>query len=426
MDFDYKKEARKIIDLLKQDFTSTSGYFFLERRGNIIVSNHIFPDLGDFLPFFLYFGEDDFITSQINLLKKILKDERLISEFSSFGIKNLVKSYEYSDLILGLYDYYLYSGTNENHNFLLKNIEIIIKSFNFNKNLSSFYLPKYKIHFPVVDTRDGTFIEIFAELYVLEKDKKYLDIAENIYRQLKLSSFYKKNKLFPIYIPTNLFASVLRSNKFKSVAICKNNTNTLFGLLSLYSIVQDEDVLVDIYNIIFEIKKVAMVDGFGVIQNPLREENYATLTASFPLIDFLCDFYMTIKDQEMLILAEKIALYWIKLQGKTGLFPLYSNGIESFLDSETDMYIALYKLHEITGNEKYKESAEKCLDGIIRFHGANNYVLGVNIDSGDVLNSTQRTKFIALFLKALILGIELQKGSKIYENKKLFNLMKDR
>lgn len=424
----YEEEAKRIIKLLKENFLSKTGAFFLERNKDQIVPNHIFPDLGDFLPFLLYFGEKELILNQIDIFKKTLRDGRLVSEFPSFGVTNLVKSYEYSDLLLGLYDYYLADRKKESRDLLLANVNMAIKSFNLDGNLSSFYYPKYGIHFPIIDTRDGTFIEIFTELYTLENDKTYLEIAKNIYKRLKSSAFYKENKLFPVYIPTNYIGSLLRSNKFKTITICKNNTNTLFGLLSLYSQEKNEELLLDIYSMIYEIKKRATVSGFGIIQNPSQasQNNYAMLTASFPLIDFLCDFYMKIKDQEMLSLAKEMALFWIKLQGQTGLFPLHSNRKESFLDSETDMYVALSKLYEITKEEIYKNSAEKCLDGIIKFHGSNDYILGVNIDSGEIMNTTQRTKFISLFLKALILKIELQKGSKIYEDDKLFNLLKDR
>src|SRR4051812_5492138 len=110
----YSQEAKRIIDLLKKDFVFSDGSFFLEKEGEKIFPHHIHSDLGDFLPFFLYFGEDEFVEKQVTLYTRSLWRGLLVSEFPSFGIKNLVKSYEYTDLLLGLLDLYEAKKTEEN------------------------------------------------------------------------------------------------------------------------------------------------------------------------------------------------------------------------------------------------------------------------------------------------------------------------
>ena len=59
------QEAKRVISLLKKDFLMSNGTFFLEKYDNNISNHHIFPDLGDFLPFFLYFGKVTLLVKQL-------------------------------------------------------------------------------------------------------------------------------------------------------------------------------------------------------------------------------------------------------------------------------------------------------------------------------------------------------------------------
>lgn len=424
-------EAKRIINLLKNDFVLPSGEFFLEKNGDYIFSHHIFPDLGDFLPFFIYFKEDTFIDNQIALYLNKLKNGILISEFPSFKINGLAKSYEYTDLLFGLLDYHKNKNTITSKKILLDSAETAIKIFKFDGNICSFYHQNLNINIPILDTRDGTFIEIYLELYSLTKDRKYIKTAHNIYTKLINTNYYKKNKLLPTFSAPNWIINlfnIFNVKKFSTAIICKNNTNSLFGFLSLYIATKDENILNSINEILNSIESKTMTLNGGIKANYSlkNRDEFATLTSSFPLIDFLSDLYRQVNNIEYINLAQKIADFWINLQGLTGLFPLHSNEKESFLDSETDMCISLLKLYEITRKEDYKISSNRCLSGIINFHGVHDYVLGVNIDTGKVLNNTQRTKFIALFLKLIILKIESNNGKEIYKNNELLELLKDR
>src|SRR3989344_6778692 len=130
----YNAEARRILDLLKRDFRLPDGALCLEKVGDQTSPHHIFPDLGDFLPFFLYFGEESFIDEQISLFKKTLMDGVLISEFPSFGFSSLAKSYEYSDLLFGLFDYNSFKNNSESTELLLKSAKTDRKSTRLNSS----------------------------------------------------------------------------------------------------------------------------------------------------------------------------------------------------------------------------------------------------------------------------------------------------
>lgn len=426
----YLQEADRIITFLKKDFVMSNGAFYLERCGKNIFAHHIFPDFGDFAPFFLYFGQEDFVDGQVSIFRKTLKNNILISEFPSFGIKNLAKSYEYTDLLLGLIDYHFFKKDKENYKLLFDSVNTAVDIFGFDKKPRSFYSPKLKLSLPILDTRDATFIEIFADLYKSTSDKKYLDIAYNIYNKLIAGKFFRKYGLFPTWDANFAIRSFfnLINDKFNSALIHKNTSNGLFGLLALYKETRDKNILDNIFFIISSLKDRATLERGGIIETyrPGSIAKEASLSSSFSVLDFLCDLHFLIKRKEDLDYAENIAKYWINRQGRTGLFSEFSGGKSSFFDAETDMCVALYKLSELTGNGRYSEAADKCLSGIIEFHGKKDYVLSVNINNGEVINRAQRTKFIALFLKLLILKIETIGGKSIYGNKKLLDLIKDR
>lgn len=425
-----EKEALRIIDLLKTDFVFKDGSFFLEKKGDKIFPYHIYPDLGDFLMFFLYFKEESFVKKQIALFKKQLEDYLYISEFKTFGLPNLAKSYEYTDMLVGLTDYYSTFPNEDNKKLLLGTFEKAVQIFNLNKQPNSFFYVPLNKRIPIFDTRDGTFIEICVDLSNTLSDPKYLKIAQNIYKGLISSDFYKKTGILPKFDGPTLVKKIIslkNKEKFLSADITKNNTNTLFGLLALYRANGDRDILESIDRVVRAIADKSSFQG-GVSNRfiPGVIPKQSDLLPSFSVIDFLCDLYKETSGSYYLNLAREITDFWINLQGKTGLFPINSQSTESFFDSETDMVVALMKLYELTQNTAYKNSAHKCFTGIIKYHGGRDYVLSVNVDDGRVVNKTQRTKFLALFLKAIILMIEINKGNQIYKDQKLFDLLRDR
>ncbi len=365
------------------------------------------------------------------MFKDSLKNGLLVSEFKSFGVSGLVKSYDYTDLLLGLYDIYMNSKNEDDKKYLIHTADLSIKIFNFENNIKSYYSPLLHFGLPLFDTRDGTFIEFFCELYDLTKNDKYLKVAKNIYKKIIDGDFYKKHNILPTFDSPRVFKFLSRyaidNSKFNSGAIIKNNTNSLFGFLSIAKY-GEPGALVEIWKIVESIFSIVDKTDGGVplVFDPLNTAKYSSLSATFPVIDFLCDLYDYKSEKRAIILAKKLADFWLTKQGKTGLFPHESDKNDSFFDAETDMSVSLYKLWEKTGESKYKEAADFCVNGIFKYHGTKDYVLCVDINSGEVTNNAQRTKFIALFLKLLILRIEYSKGSKIYSHKHLFDLLRDR
>lgn len=425
-----EREAMRVINLLKTDFLMSDGSLCLEKVGESKRPNHIFPDMGDFLPFFIYFGEKDFVEKQIKIFQSLQQDGFWISEHSTWWFKNLVKSYEYTDLLYGLLSFYGFKKDSFSQTLLESNVQHAITAFNLCGRPSSFYLPKQKKHFPVLDSRDGMFIELFVDLSDLTGENEYLEIAQNLFKWLIKNDFYERYSIFPKFSVFGLMgvtAKVLKPEHFNQAEIMKYTTNCLHAFSALYRKTGKEEIYKEITKIISSLKKYVINSGgvakFFIPNQPAGE---AFLGSSFSLLDFLCDFYYYFGREEDLILAQEIADFWLVKQGQTGLFPLFASQNYSFIDFETDMSVALSKLFELTNKKIYQTAVEKCLDGIFKHHATKNYILEVDINNGKIINQGQRTKFISLFLKLIILELEKFKGKKIYSNNQLLNLIEDR
>ncbi len=423
--------AQDTINLMKVEFTFPDSSFFLEKEGNRIFNTNIFADVGDYLPFFMYFGEEEYIKKHIELIKEKMKNDVLISDLPTFGVNHLAKTYDYTDFLLGIIDYYDFVKDDKTKDWVIRCIDKSIKIFNLNNNPSSFFYTPLNIRIPLLDTRDGTLIETFLDAFAHFGKEEYLFVAKNIYLNLINTDHFKKYGIFADFDSLRFIKKIFNKcnvKKFESVTICKNNTNTLFGFLSLYKITKEKSILENIDSILLTIKYHGTVEGFGIGKkwSLNKKPSNSFLTASFSMIEFLSDAYVETNNVKYLDFAEGISMFWIKKQGQTGLFPVFSDGKETFIDSETDMCVALYKMYEITNNIIYKDSADKCFDGIINFHVKQDFVLGVHIDNGSILNNIQRTKFIGLFLKLIILKIHYIKGDLIYKNIQLYSLLRDR
>jgi hypothetical protein len=96
------------------------------------------------------------------------------------------------------------------------------------------------------------------------------------------------------------------------------------------------------------------------------------------------------------------------MQGSTGLFPLEDVADDqgrkpSLSDLQTDMSVALLKLSEVSKEQKYADAAKRCLRAYSQLHfGPYGLFDAVDVDTGAPLDTTSKTKFLALSIKAWI------------------------
>jgi hypothetical protein len=461
MNADYSKIAGEVIKILKENFCDEHGTLIQPKKGhyrNFTPKNStpIFNDLGDYLPFFAELGEDEFCDKQIQATKKHLSKKHLLQPQQKFFGLGFITPYEHSDLILGLVDDYKIRRTQSSLDLAEKITKSLLKRFRLGK--ASFYFPSLCFALPLADSNDGMFIELLVELYKITKDEFYLKQAKDLTKNLQSFPSYKKH-----YLLTSLhtrfrwlFPKSIRT-RCREIRLMKNNSNTLFGLLELYKVKQNSTrqdpveqefakrLKKQIRRSIRAIKENFQTESGCLYRskklNPDLSINHkkpgpVDLTQNFPILDFTCDAYQLWNEKSLLKFAQEIGDCWIGKQSfKTGLLPELPNSKStheaknSYFDSETDMLIAFRKLAKLSGEKKYANAADKIMEGILTWHRSpEGYYLKVDITNGQATDKHFKTKFISLFLKALILYKKIADDpeAKIYQDSALFDLLKDR
>lgn len=408
-----ENKAQEIISLSKKFLTDREGIFIRgkDMRNNIIFPELLIDELGDFLPFFAYFGDEETCLKHI----RYTKDHEPIYE----------RAFSYTDLLFGLSWY----GTLGKHkdeaiSFGTYYTKKIISRF-FGRFPGSYYVRGFVL--PVFNTQDSTFMEIFTEFYRSTRDVFFLNQARRLFEMLSENKFFKREGMLPeliITIPLLKPLSLLVPKKFNQARVMKHNTNFGFGLLDLWRLDPSEKIKTVFHRLYRGLEKHISRDG-GIGNFPYQKGLPADLVSSFAVADLMADGFMVFKKQEYLELAKRVAHFWMARQSKTtGLFPKEDGSRLSYLDNETDMAIVLFKLWEITGEQTYHDSAMRALEGIFTYHKATHgYVLEVDINSGKHEDELYKTKFNTLLLKPIIY---LLSGKKIYNDNQLFMLMKDR
>ena len=408
-----EEKAQEIIALSKKFLTNKEGILIrgVDARRNFVFSDPLIDELGDFLPFFAYFGDEEMCRRHLAYLKA--------------HMPVYARAFSYTDLLFGLAWYGRIGKEKDLAQALGTEIIKEVKRAHL-----GFFPGSYRILgcvLPVFNTQDSTFLEIFTEWRRWSHDPVYLGDAEYLFRFLTGNAFFQKNGLLPECIITApLFAPLAHFSprRFTRARVMKHNTNFGFGLLDLWRLHAKPDIETVFQHLFEGLAAAADPDG-GVRNFPDERRTPADLVSSFAVSDLMADAFFVFRDERYLEFSQRVAEFWMKRQsGTTGLFPKQDGSPLSYLDNETDMTIVLFKLWELTNEQKYYDSAARALEGILTHHkGERGYVLEVDITSGAHHDEEYKTKFNTLLLKPIIY---LLSGKKMYEDATIFMLMKDR
>jgi len=429
-----RAEARWIIDTLTKEYTVSKTFLCTSIKNGRKSVEYTVKDLGDYVPFFLYFGYEEFCKQHLKDIVLLLRGDLLKPQSKLLRVP-VSSTYDHSDFMLGLLDYTDMVEDPDIEIQLKKTAEAVHRTYFSGPLPASYYCPTLRRTLPIFETKDGMYIEMLVDLYRRYGDSEYLRQAEDLFEAMVSVKQYERCGLWPVLVLHGTLAGRLAAliapvkRQSETIRLMKNNTNTIFGFISLYNQTEADETAAQIDSWVSAVERT-MISGEGMVYNfatlnGLEVIPYeANLTAAFTMIDLLCDCSHFLKEQRYLRLAQKVADFWLKRQGRTGLFPLRPEEQGSYLDSETDMIIALIKLHELTGNPVYKDSARKAFSGLLQYHRTDSgYCLSVDKDTGEITDSMYKTKFIALMLKVFIVFIE---GKSIYKNPHLYNLLRDR
>jgi len=448
----YGEYIQEIIKWFKIDFLGPDGFpvFDLDgRTGKPLSKRNLMPELGDYLPFLLYLGEEDYVNEQIELARIYFEENELLinKEKRKLVIKtnegyNIRKSallpsfsysFAYTDLLLGLLECYELKGDRKNLSLAEKIIQKVFDNFFRDGFLCSYYIPLLGYRIPVSESNTGLYIEILVDLYRFTDKQKYIKRAEDLAKSWLKTDFVKSYGLFPYYHLLDSKFLLIPSIKqmSKTVTLTKHNYCTLAGMLALYEKTKKEVFKEAIEKWVEGFEKY-LIDEKSIVHTEVEIDNgkITRKGASFNslfITDFFCDIYCKLNEEKCLLYAKKVADFWLKLQSKnTGLIPNQLDKRATFIDNETDFSVALMKLYSLTGEKKYKNTATNIVNGVIRFHRIKRgYVRSVDAESGEIVDYKIETKFTSLFLKPLI-AIASGNEIDIYKNQMLYNLLRDR
>lgn len=431
--------------------------------GNVMVD-----DFGDYIPFVKWLGEinnkkySDWAEQKaIFIMRKFQMPNGLLC--TSFKKKNRVpkknnlkifNADKMSDSVLGINLMYDLTKNQIYRNSLWKFFSGL-KKYMISKRGFVYYKRTPIVSYPFsMGKHCGLYIEELTKFYESTKENKLIDFAKNISYPWIDDLYFKKNGLFPFQCTSSLikpFAEILfkklTSFTFGTSMLAKSNTNMIFGLTRLQTIIQEDKINKALNSWVNALEsKLLTKDNFLLsIWQGHKRSNISYLGADHAAIDALLEIYLLNSNQKALDLAIKVAHGWLNFQSNLGLvvetpyicdtsgisqlmknYSMTRTGI-SRLDSQTDFAIVLLKIYELTKNRKYLKAAKNITDGTIKHHKyKKGFVEFVNVKTGEKGGHVIETKFLFLLLKLFILLHETENGQKIYKDKLIKDIIRDR
>lgn len=410
-----EKRARDIVTLMRDSLTSSTGLLSQGKYKGQLSPELIIDDFGDIAPFIALYGGEDICKVNLDYIE---------AHKHNLGFD---RAFAYTDLILGLLWYSKVGQHAAQSRELAVHLSNQVVEQWYSKDGAKIYSMKlHGVTIPVTNGIDSTFIEVWTEMYREFSDQKYLELAIKTYEYYASIHSSHKTNLIPLHHKADIRAlpiQLLRPMLFTEVHIMKDNSNYLFSLLDLIRTGYDKQHVITNFDQVFF--TIAGRVTNNTLTNVLSSQGKSDLLSSFALIDIACDAYNTIGKNTYLDVARELADSWLALPAnKTGLLPKQYQGARSYFDSETDMAVALIKLYECTGEQKYINKANDLVKGVNEYHWFDEgYALEVDIQTGDRINECIKTKFVALHIKILHI---LLSEKKIYKDEQLFMLAKDR
>lgn len=361
-----------------------------------IERESILHDFGDYAPFLYAYGEHALVEQHVKLI------ESATDSFSKpYRLQSGVLTFDYNyEIILGLIEIYRLSKQERFLQFAEKHMLTCLSNFLFFKVIVSRYrgIPNFLVSYYAY-----VMVELLLDLYELTGKPLYLEKSH-----LLVSEFLRRERWRPTLFAnydylfcSNLGKKVFTPNGF----FIGKNTSIIFGLTKLAAVTGDDELKNLVKKYLLEINSLMVREQ--VVYRYCRLDSGAIhdpcISASFMYINMLNNFTSLFRDQATLNIAQAITVPYLDNVGATGLFP-YRIGSDRrcFVDGNTDFSIALLELFQLTGNERYKQYATNCFQGMLRY---NLKYSSVDVETGEATDPVvfksyrTRAKFKALFLK---------------------------
>lgn len=422
---------------------------FNSMTGEILNPNVNTDDIADYLLFIIWFckitnNKDilEWATNQFKLQKNLLQSKS--GFYTEYSVGNKIPSKTNFQFIHVKYqeDYPIgsipsYILTNDRiffegtELFLNGLIKYAIDNRGYIRNK---IFPALRIKYPFASSEClGLFMEGLVDMFSITKNKIYLESAKKISYALTENPCFIKQGFFPNGWNT-ILRKPTRSHKksSKKFDMMKPNTNSMFGLLSLYRITKENYLESAIRKWLTSVKKMEYTKAVFYNSWDIKKRKACGIvhkTTNHAILDVLIESYLTLNDKKYLKIAIAGSKWWIK-RNRDGLIP---DGIKnqkeweiSMIDSHADLTIIFLKLYQITNDENFLDCALTNLKALNSFRDRCGLAWKVNTQTGKISDHMNKTKFLGGCLKSLLTGYITLKNKKIYEDKLLRMLTRDR
>ena len=454
--FELNSKAREIIRHFKTTYINNKGFV---ARNFPVRDTGIYCDFDDMVPFFLYFGEDEFIRQQILLSRQatfnglIVFNDKIVSWRNDEYLGALCAFYkkqknrELGEYISCCYDNFKKYLMDAGHIYMFYDLKRKKRSRLYSTWAggqievfleNSDIFPEWKA--PALKTVDLWLDDYYFKRFGLFafKSHPYSEFFNYINGSWRINSpsFHDRVNSHFYYLSRDTLKSRLRESFFMSLVdlptgfhfqFMKANTNFVFALLTAYSLTRDDRYKKAIERWITSVKTNLFRDGMIYGNYRLANYNQAyTLTDNFVMIDILCDAYHFLeKNEAYLDFAKAIADSWLKTRWKNGLFPVRPDALFDHIDDNIDFSIALRRISELTGDKNYSDIGFQCIESILKIHQQEDgYVTSVSREGQLPEAAVVDPKYNGLLLKGIISNLERDKA--IYNDLELHDLLKDR
>lgn len=369
---------------------------------NLVNAKPLVCDLGDVLPFLLYFGEEEFCREQIRLAQGFL-DGGLYKEDGQ------IRLFLNHDWLLGLVELGRVLQDRAMVRMAIEAVETLERRFFCDGFLTNMPLqansPRSWLG-PASPFNLG-YVEVWLALREITGDERYLDLSRRLMARWIETADFQERGIFsrlhatrPLWLSGPLLAFA-RARAF----LFKDNTNAVWSLLDLAKCDPGEPL--------WEDALVKWLEGFerhfandGLPYLHLKRDFQGvdrSLNAAFSAIDLLTDIHDHTEWANAERLACLIADSWLEQRWENGLFPAGVGQGQNHLDANTDMVVALMKLAGSTGKTRYETAALETRDALLAHHcGPDGFRLAV-AENGRPVSERRIVKYQGLVLKLALL-----------------------
>ena len=455
-DLDVNQKARDLINLIKTRFITANG---LLARNFPVTNRTLFTDFDDIAPFFIFFGEIDFLLSQVRIIQE--KKESFFSLCSENGV--LVTRY-IDEWFGGLYALWKETGDQITYNLLKESVEFILEHLMKDGFLSAAFYRKNGKAATFYESWSAGLLETFCEMR--DQFPVAFEQAQKVLRSWVQDRYFNTYSLFPYrvysspikkaiqekilsrYFPACrnskppaiisggkicLAKNILKQFRFLATnnglysQLMKSNSTCAFTLLEFYKATEDKFWLESLLRWIASATENFCDNGKVYMEfvPKSRARRNAGIAPAFILADVLCDtIYFTenytteYKDKFMSAIKEIVDYAW-QSRLENGLVPRYDGGDFAHIDSQVDFAVSLRRYAELSGEESYKAKSMELTKRVIELHYSPN---GYFTYSGNVAKNVIDPKYNALLLKGFVNLITINEP--LYPN--YYSLFKDR